>query len=169
MPRQRRRLLLALVILAAQLSPAAQAETATLAYQLVVHTTEVHALDVPGDPGHQVGSAAFRGLAIFADGRIAHHAYVGSFDFTDGAGPFQGYASWLFEDGSRLASRYTGEAVAGPAGGITFTGSHDDLTGTGAYAGVSGRGTFEGKRLDLLGDGGDTWQRGRLELELPDG
>ncbi len=135
----------------------------------MVHTTEVHALDLPGNPGHQIGTAAFRGLAIFDDGRIAHHTYAGGFDFIDGAGTFQGYASWRFEDGSSLASRYTGTAAARPGGGITFTGSHSELSGTGSYEGISGRGRFEGRRIDYLADGGDTWQRGHLELELPGG
>jgi hypothetical protein len=156
-------------LLLATTTQAAAAETTTLDYQLVVHVTEVHSLDAPGHPGRTIGTADFRGIAIFADGRLAHHRYVGAFDFAEGgAGTFHGYASWQFEDGSRLDSRYRGDATPTPDGGIAFTGSHSDLTGTGAYAGVTGQGTFEGKRLDLLGDGGDTWQRGRLELELPD-
>jgi hypothetical protein len=168
MPCLLRHLALAALLLATLPAPA-RAESATLDYQLVVHATEVHSVAAPGHPDRTVGTASFRGIAIFADGRLAHHSYAGGFDFVKGAGSFQGYASWLFEDGSRLDSRYRGEAAAAPGGGITFEGSHSEITGSGAYAGASGSGRFEGRRIDDLAGGGDTWQRGRLELELPGG
>jgi hypothetical protein len=152
----------------APLGHAARAETLTLDYDLVVHVTELYALDVPGRPGYEVGIANFRGIAVFDDGRIAHHAYAGGFDFIDGSGAFHGYAHWLFEDGSRLDSRYVGTAEGLPDGGIAFTGSHADITGAGAFEGVRGSGTFEGRRIADLEDGGETYHRGRLQLTLPD-
>jgi hypothetical protein len=146
----------------------ARAESVTLDYQLVVHTSEVHHLDIAGQPGHVVGIASFRGIAIFDDGRLAQHSYAGGFDFVDGAGEFHGYARWVFDDGSELQSRYTGAADPQPDGGITFKGDHSDLTGTGIYESVAGKGSFEGRRIDALEGGGETYQRGRLVLELPD-
>lgn len=160
---------LAVAVLTAMPMRAALAEAVTVDYQLVVHASEVHQLGIPGQPGHVVGIAAFRGIAIFDDGRLAQHWYAGSFDFVDGAGEFQGYARWVFDDGSELRSRYRGKADALSDGGITFAGTHDDVSGTGAYERVEGRGSFEGSRVDYLQDGGETYQRGRLELALPDG
>lgn len=164
------RSLCSLVVLAAvALATPVRAESVTLDYQLVVHTDAVHQVEVPGQQGHVVGIASFRGLAIFDDGRIAQHVYAGGFDFVDGAGTFHGYARWVFDDGSELRSRYVGEAAALPDGGISFDGSHSDVTGTGIYAGAQGEGSFEGRRVDYLQQGGETYQRGRLELELPGG
>jgi hypothetical protein len=145
----------------------ASADQRTLAYQVVVHATETHALPVPGQDGHEIGVAAFRGLAIFDDGRIANHWYSGSFDFVDGGGQFHGYMLWAFEGGSELRAAYRGQANPIEGGGITFEGTHSDVTGTGGYDGVTGEGTFAGRRVDNLGDGGDTYYRGTLTLITP--
>jgi hypothetical protein len=139
----------------------------TLSYQAIVHATEVHDIPVEGEPGHALGMAAFRGLAIFADGRIANHWYAGHFDFQEQSGPIAGHALWVFEDGSTLRASYAGEARAAQDGGIAFTGRHGEITGTGAYAHATGSGTFEGRRVDHLHDGGDTYYRGTLELSVP--
>lgn len=114
----------------------AAAADATLSYQAIVHATEVHDIPVEAEPGHAIGIAAFRGLAIFADGRIANHWYAGHFDFQEQSGPIAGHALWVFEDGSTLRASYAGEALAAQDGGITFTGRHSEMTGTGAYAGA---------------------------------
>ena len=91
-----------LVIAAAVAAPVRdlQAEAVTLSFQLVAHPVEVHTIEVPGQPGRVVGIASFRGIAIFDDGRIAHHSYAGTFDFLNGAGAIRGYARWTFDDGS---------------------------------------------------------------------
>jgi hypothetical protein len=148
---------------------AAQARAAevTLSYQTVVHATEVHAIPVEGRPDQSIGVAAFRGLAIFEDGRIADHWYAGHFEFEDQNGPFAGQALWVFEDGSTLRARYAGEATAAQGGGITFKGEHSAVTGTGTYEGAAGSGTFEGRRVDHLKDGGDTYWHGTLALTVP--
>jgi hypothetical protein len=147
--------------------PDAGAADLSLTYQAIVHTTEVHAISVEGLPGRQIGVANFRGLAIFADGRVASHRYGGHFEFEDGDGSFAGYAFWAFDDGSTLEASYVGEAVATADGGITFTGSHDVRAGTGAYEGAAGGGSFAGRRVDHLDDGGDTYWQGSLDLTVP--
>jgi hypothetical protein len=145
----------------------ASAADITLSYQAIVHATEVHDIPVEGLSGRAIGIAAFRGLAIFEDGRIANHWYAGHFDFHEQSGPFAGEALWVFEDGSRLRASYAGEALAAEGGGITFTGRHSALTGTGAYDGATGHGTFEGRRVDHLRNGGDTYYTGTLDLTVP--
>ncbi|MCP4386191.1 MAG: hypothetical protein GY798_33085 [Hyphomicrobiales bacterium] len=140
------------------------AEEQTLDYHLVVHVVDVQTLPATGISEHVVGIAAFRGLAIFDDGRIAGAQYAGHFDFKDGAGQFAGYALWKFDHQSELRSTYIGEAVPAADGGITFSGRHSDITGTGQYADFTGDGTFAGRRVDLLTDGGDTYQRGSLSI-----
>ena len=143
---------------------AAVAEEQTLDYHLVVHAVDVQTLPATGISEHVVGIAAFRGLAIFDDGRIAGTQYAGHFDFVNGAGAFEGYQLWKFDDGSELRSTYVGEAVPAADGGITFSGEHSNVTGTGQYTGFVGEGTFTGRRVDLLTDGGDTYQRGSLTI-----
>jgi hypothetical protein len=160
--------LLTAISMGAAFTGGARAEERTLEYRAVVHATEVHTTSVPGQEGHEVGVAAFRGLAIFDDGRIANHWYSGTLDFVEGSGPIEGYALWVFDDGARLRSRYSGTAKATAEGGITFEGRHAELTGSGAYAGVRGEGSFAGERINhLRGDEGDTYQRGVLKLSLP--
>lgn len=87
------------VAMAAPAPPVAHAAEQELGYHLVVHVTDLQSLPVPRQDGHLVGNAAFDGIAIFDDGRIANHQYTGSFDFFDGEGTFRGYALWVFEDG----------------------------------------------------------------------
>lgn len=158
-------LLLTLMPLGSAIADDARAEDQTLQYHAVVHATEVHTMSVPGQETHEIGVAGFRGLAIFEDGRIANHWYSGTLDFVEGSGRIEGYALWVFEDGARLHSRYSGTAKATAEGGITFEGRHADLTGSGAYAGVRGEGSFGGERINhLRGDEGDTYQRGVLKL-----
>jgi hypothetical protein len=158
---------LTLAVLLAIAAPAANAAEQTLGYHLVVHVSDLQALPVPGQQDHQVGIAAFDGIAIFDDGRLANHAYAGSFDFVGGEGTFRGYALWTFEDGSTLSSSYVGEARA-TADGISLEGTHGDIAGTGAFEGARGEGSFTGSRIDHLNTGGDTHHRGTLTLTLPD-
>lgn len=139
----------------------------TLSYQAIVHTAEVHQIAVEGRPDHAIGIAAFRGLAIFDDGRIANHWYAGHFEFEKQSGPIAGQALWVFEDGSTLRASYAGKAIAADGGGISFTGQHSAIAGTGAYDRASGSGTFEGRRVDHLEDGGDTYYSGTLDLTVP--
>ena len=146
------------------LSVSARGEEQVLSYQVFVHNTDVHAFPVPGQPDRSVGIAAFRGISLFGDGRIAGHQYSGHFDFKDGGGQFNGYALWVFEDGSKIETVYVGEATAAEGGGISFTGKHTQVTGSGLYEGVTGEGSFTGRRIDLLEEGGDTYQSGTLTL-----
>jgi hypothetical protein len=165
---RRTRALAAALALACALGAArARAADLTLSYQAIVHATEVHQIAVEGRPDHAIGIAAFRGLAIFEDGRIANHWYAGHFEFDKQSGPIAGQALWVFEDGSTLRASYAGKATAANGGGISFSGRHSAVAGTGAYEGASGGGSFEGRRVDHLQDGGDTYYRGTLELTLP--
>jgi hypothetical protein len=162
-----RRIALLTACLALALAGPVRAGEQELGYHLVVHVTDLQALPVPGQDNHEVGIAAFDGVAIFDDGRLANHGYAGSFDFVDGEGEFRGYALWSFADGSTLTSRYLGEAKA-TADGITLAGTHSNLAGTGGFEGASGEGRFTGSRIDHLDTGGDTHHRGVLTLTLPE-
>ncbi len=133
-------------------------------YQAVMHERQSQAYPVLEDADHVVGVAEFRGLAIFDDGEVAVHRYVGSFDMTKGSGTFRGYALWSFEDGSTLRAPYEGTAEdLGPTD-FGIKADIGGLTGTGRYEGASGSGTFAGRRLEPLGVGGSTYLKGTLSI-----
>jgi hypothetical protein len=142
----------------------ARAQEQTIEFQVIAHTTTVHALPAPGRADHSIGVAEFHGLAILTDGQIAQHSYSGTFDFIKGSGQIRGYALWAFEDGSRLEASYVGQATAAANGGITFTAKYNNVRGSGRYAGVRGDGMYQGRRVQFIDKGGDTYFRGTLKL-----
>ena len=136
----------------------ASAADITLSYQAIVHATEVHDIPVEGLSGRAIGIAAFRGLAIFEDGRIANHWYAGHFDFHEQSGPYRrrgpvGIRGRL--DG--CARAMPGRPLAAKGGGITFTGRHSDVTGTGAYDGATGQRNLRGPPGRPLAERRDTY------------
>jgi hypothetical protein len=148
------------------LTGAALAGSSQLAYQAVVHLTQEHHIDVTSRERHRVGIAAFRGIAIFADGELADYRYDGTYDFQAGSGSFHGYAIWRFEDGSEIRSTYSGKAETSGEG-ITFSGAHQVLSGSGRFEEATGTGAFQGRRIDAFEDGGDTYWSGELSLQTP--
>ncbi len=160
------RRIFASIVVCSMLSSAGalRAEEQSLEFQAITHTTAVHSVPILGQDGHEVGVAAFRGLAIFPDEGIASHWYSGNFDFVNGSGKIEGYAQWQFDDGSRIEASYSGEAKAAADGGITFAAQYKEVVGTGRYAGLRGEGTFTGRRVDFLKQGGDTYLKGKLTL-----
>lgn len=151
-----RTLLASILLCCLALAPApAGAEGTLLEFQAVAHASEVHAAPVEGREGHAVGVAVFRGLAIFPGEEVAGHWYGGTFDFVDGSGRIEGYARWVFDDGSRLEAAYAGRTRAAADGGVTFEARYRDVAGTGRFAGLTGEGGFAGRRVDSLRKGGD--------------
>ncbi|MCF3934535.1 hypothetical protein L1787_14085 [Acuticoccus sp. M5D2P5] len=145
----------------------ASADPVERAYRALMQVREVETIDVMGDTDHQIGVAAFRGLALFDDGEVALHRYEGGFDLTDGSGHFYGYALWRFDDGSEITARYEGEARAEDPNDFEVEARIADIRGTGRFEGAVGSGTFAGKRIDPIADGGSTFLRGELTLSLP--
>ncbi len=128
---------LALVVSAA--SPPALAGEQELAFRLVTRPIDVKTEKFAEIDGQAVSAGRYAGTAVFEDGRIADKEFIFSFDFRKGAGPFYGYSTYTFTDGSSLVMRFEGMLEPGKP----MIGRYTILSGTGIYQGASGTGQFE--------------------------
>ena len=80
-----------------------------LEFMLVTKAIDVRAIDVANVENQSIAQGRFFGVATFKDGRIAVKDFVYDFDSNKGAGPFYGYSTYTFDDGSSITARFTGE------------------------------------------------------------
>jgi len=135
--------------LAALAAPAPTAEQ-VLTFSLVTRAMDVKTEKVAAIDGQVISAGRYGGTAVFADGRIANKEFTFSFDFRKGAGPFYGYSTYTFVDGSSLVMRFEGMLVPGQP----MVGHYTVLSGSGIYAGATGSGRFE--KVD------DPWENANL-------
>jgi quercetin dioxygenase-like cupin family protein len=77
---------------------------------------------------------------------------LASVDYANGSGPFFGFVTFTFADGSTLGMQMQGTAVAAADGSSTqFASTLGVIGGTGRYATAKGTGTFTGSRTAALG------------------
>jgi hypothetical protein len=124
----------ALVIAAASTALAGEQ---VLEFKLITKPIDVKITEAANVEGQTVMSGKFFGVAVFKDGRIGVKEFVNSADLLKGSGPFYGYSTYTFEDGS-ITARYTGLAKDGRS-----KGEYTILSGTGAYANAKGTGSIE--------------------------
>ena len=116
-----------------------------LEFKLVTKPIDVKVIEAANVEGQTVMSGKFFGVAVFKDGRIGVKEFVNSADMLKGSGPFYGYSTYTFEDGS-ITARYTGSAKDGRS-----KGEYAILSGTGAYANATGTGGFESAPTPMKG------------------
>ena len=87
------------------------------------------------------------GVAFFKDGRVASKEFIYNSDSNKGSGPFFGYSTCQFEDGSTITARFGGTQRAGQP----IHGEYTVLSGSGVYAGAKGTGSFDGVAHKLTG------------------
>jgi hypothetical protein len=112
-----------------------------LEFKLVVKPLEVKKVEAPNIPGRHVMTMKAFGVAYFKDGRVAAKDFIHTEDYKQGIGPFFGYSTYTFEDGSSIIARYEGENKGPDA---PFHGDYTVISGTGKYAGATGTGSFDG-------------------------
>jgi len=71
--------------------------------------------------------------------------------YTNGSGPFSGFITFTFSDGSTLGVQMQGAATKAAGGTTTFASTLGVLNGTGKYVNATGTGTFGGSRTATLG------------------
>lgn len=114
----------------------AAAEEQTLQFRLVTQQVG-QPTDLPAIGGHELMAGRYMGVAVFADGRIAHKRFVGIEDVAGDAGTFKGYSTYTFQNGDSLTLAYTGKWD-----GEGLLGEYRMISGTGAYEGATGTGSF---------------------------
>jgi len=97
---------------------------------------------------------------VTKDGRVASKEFIFNADYNKGSGPFFGYSTYQFEDGSSITARFAGTQRAGQL----IHGEYTVVSGTGAYAGAKGSGTFDGVAHKLTGA---NLLNGKLKITTP--
>ncbi|WP_298831063.1 hypothetical protein [uncultured Piscinibacter sp.] len=118
-----------------------------LEFRLVVIPVEVKSFEIANIEGQNVSLMKMAGVAFFKDGRVAAKNFVFNIDYNKGTGPFFGYSTYQFEDGSTITARFAGNQRAGQP----THGEYTVLSGTGAYAGAKGTGAFDAVPHKLTG------------------
>jgi hypothetical protein len=127
--------------------PVAVAAEHNLEFRLVVMPVEAKSFEIANIEGQNVSLTKMNGVAFFKDGRVAAKHFVFQVDYNKGSGPFYGYSTYTFEDGSSITARFAGTQRAGqPAHG-----EYTVLSGTGTYAGAKGSGSFDSAPHKLSG------------------
>jgi hypothetical protein len=138
-------------LLCSSASASAQTDEA-LKFRLFLHRTFAQSQDVGDVEGHQASLVRFSGMASFPDGTVGTAYYVGTYDYTSGAGQWSVYTNVTLRDGSVLWYKAAGtRAVDGTKPPIT--GTLTVLGGKGRFESAKGDGTVTADGLTTLGPG----------------
>lgn len=92
-----------------------------------------------------------RGTATL-DGQPVGVDMLGAVNYTAGSGPFSGFVTFSFADGSTIGVAMNGTAQPAPGtADATFAATLGVVGGTGRYVDAMGTGTFVGTRTEALG------------------
>ena len=109
-----------------------------LEFKLVTRWVNPTVLEAANIEGQTMSASKAVGVAYFKDGRVASKDFIVTLDLRNGSGPYKGYSTYTFEDGSTITASFTGERKAGESHGI-----YTIVSGTGIYANATGTGSFD--------------------------
>ena len=125
-----------------------QATAETLNFKGFNHVTKMEMVPIADVEGHSVGLAVREGVTILENGELAWVKAVNMGDFIKGAGTFDMYSTFTFQDGSIIITRTKGKVEATPTGvssDAKWTG--EIIHGTGRFQGIKGTVTGTAKNL----------------------
>ena len=114
-------------------------------WKVTSYLVNVQFVPVPDVDKHAVGTYERRGVAIFKDGQTAAYHTRGTWDFIDSNGPFQGYTTLTYKDGSTTMIKYSGIMSMESGKLPTFVGKGDYLKGSGVSSDC-----FQRKIFDMI-------------------
>ena len=134
------------LIVALLLVTAAQAGEVIRKMGVTSYLTKVEVVPVPDVEKHVVGVYERRGVGVFENGETAAYHTRGTFDYTNGQGPFSGYTQLTYADGSTTIVKYQGAStVAAGEKLASFKGTGEYIKGTGGFEGIKGKVSYSGK------------------------
>jgi hypothetical protein len=133
-------------------TPVGQGEAGATPMQLqATLSSQSHTLHVVGASAQYtygwnqlVGTATVNGAPVGIE-------LLGAVSYENGSGPFAGFTTFSFADGSTIGVSMQGMATVGSGGTTTFDATLGIIGGTGQYSTVTGDGTFTGSRTAALG------------------
>ena len=150
----------AAILLACACGQAVTAAEQVLDFKLVTKFIDTKVVEAPNIEGQEMLVAKAFGVAFFKDGRVASKEFIYNQDFNKGSGPFVGYSTYYFQDGSSITARFSGTQKAGEP----THGEYVIVSGTGSYAGVKGTGSFDSVPHKLKGG---NLLEGKFKLTTP--
>lgn len=138
----------ALIQSGAPLATPTQPAPTTIVLDTEIRSTSSILTTLPGSNtygwNHLVGTATLAGESVLCD-------MLGNVNYVSGAGPFFGFVTFTFADGSQIATQMNGTAFPHPDGSSDVVAQLSIFNGTGRFAGQTGSGTFAGRRDAAVG------------------
>ena len=116
-------------------------------YRVTNCLTKLEYIPVADVDKHILGTYERRIVELFENGEVATYHTIGTFDFVDYMGPFQGYVTFTYKDGSTIIEKYDATMTKESGNMLKFNGKRDYIKGTGKYEGIEGTITFTGEYL----------------------
>jgi hypothetical protein len=125
---------------------ATQGMAETVKWTVTSSLVNVGLAPVPDVKGHLVGLFERRGVAVYENGDVAAYHSLGTFDFINSNGPFQGYTNLTFQDGSTIMVKFEGTMKKAEGQKLAeFLGQGKYIKGTGRFQGIKGDMSFKGR------------------------
>jgi hypothetical protein len=116
-------------------------------FRITSYLTKMEYIPIADVEKHVVGTYERKGLAVLENGEIATYLSIGTYDFVDSSGPFQGYTTLTYNDGSTTISKYDATMTKESGKMPSLIGKGEYIKGTGKYEGIKGTISFTGEYI----------------------